>query len=134
MQRRGYSNLGQRRPAARGTGNPAALQWLGRLLDLKRLDELIKEARYSVCQFRVGCFGRMSLSDLEPAPIDQVSSVGGEEFVQHFYKLRAFQAPLCALAYISCAHALPAGFAPGPRRGFGSAGGSRRSLSFLTTA
>ena len=100
MQRRGYSNLRQSRPAARGAGNPAALQRLGRLLDLKRLDELIKEPRYSVCQFRVGCFGRMSLSDLEPAPIDQVSSVGSEEFVQHFYKVRAFQAPLCALPYI----------------------------------
>lgn len=102
MQCRGYSNLGQGRAAARGTGNPAALQRFGRLLDLKRLDELIKEAWYSVCQFRVGCFGRMSLSDLEPAPIDQVGSVGGEEFVQHFYKLRAFHAPLCSVAYIRC--------------------------------
>ena len=99
MQRRGYSNLGQGRPAARGTGNSSALQRLGRLLDLKRLDELIKESWYSVCQFRVGHFGRVSLSDLESAPIDQVSSVGGEKFVQHFCRLRAVQAPLCAVAY-----------------------------------
>jgi hypothetical protein len=150
MQRRGCSNLGRGRPAARGTGNPSALQRLGRLLDLKRLDELIKEAWYSVCQFRVGHFGRVSLSDFESAPIDQISSVGGEKFVQHFYSLRAFEAPLCALAYTcrganqQCrgdpaaererTHALPAGFVPGPRRGFGSGGGSRRSLSFLTTA
>jgi hypothetical protein len=75
------------------------LQRLRRLLDLKRLDELIKEAWYSVCQLRVGHFGRVSLSDLESAPIDQVNSVGGEKFVQHFFKLRAFQAPLCAVAY-----------------------------------
>ena len=119
MQRRGYRNLGQGRPAARGTGNPSTLQRLGRLLDLKRLDELIEEAWYSVCQFRVGHFGRVSSSDLEPAPIDQVSSVGGEKFVQHLYKLRGFQAPLCAVAYTRLrTHALPAGFAAGPRRGF----------------
>ena len=70
MQRRGYSNLGQGRPSARGTGDPSASQRLGRLLDLKRLDELIKEAWYSVCQLSVGDFGRMSLCDLESAPID----------------------------------------------------------------
>ena len=96
MQRRGYSNLGQGRAAARGTGNPSALQRLGCLLDLKRLDELIEEARYSMCQFRVGHFGRVSLSDFDSAPIDQVNSVGGEKFVQHFCKLRVFHAPyLC---------------------------------------
>jgi hypothetical protein len=89
MQCRGDSNLGQSRPAARGTGNPAALQRLGRLLDLKRLDELIEEPRYSVCQFRVSRFGCVSLSDLESAPIDQISSVGGKKFVQHSYNLRA---------------------------------------------
>ena len=139
MQRCSYSNLGQGRAAARGTGNPSASQRLGRLLDLKRLDELIKEAWYSVRQFSVGDFGRVSLSDLESAPIDQVNSVGGEKLVQHFYRLRAFQAPFCAVAYTHRGatlrtHALAAGFVPGPRRGFGSGGGSRRSLSFLTTA
>jgi hypothetical protein len=41
----------------------------------------------------------VSLSDLESAPIDQVNSVGGEKLVQHFHKLRAFQTPLCAVAY-----------------------------------
>jgi len=67
---------------------------------LERLDELIQETGYSVCQFRVGHFWCEPLSDLESAPIDQVSSVGGEEFVQHFESLRAFQSPLCAVAYM----------------------------------
>ena len=103
MQRRGYSNLRQSRPAARGAGNPSALQRFGRLLDLKRLDELIEEPWYSVCQFRVGCFGRMSLSDLDSAPLDQVSSVGGEEFVQHFYKLPCIpSASLCGGVHTPC--------------------------------
>jgi hypothetical protein len=99
MQRRGYGNLGQGRPAARGTGDPSALHGLGRPLDLERLNELIKKTRYSVSQLRLGHLGREPLGDLEPAPIDQVSSVGGEKFVQHFESLRAFQSLLCALAY-----------------------------------
>ena len=100
MQRCGYSNLGQGRPAARGTGNPSASHGLGGLLDLERLDELLKETRYSVGQLQLGHFWCEPLSDLESAPIDQVSSVGGEEFMQHCDSLRAFQSPLCAVAYM----------------------------------
>ena len=37
---------------------------------------------------------------VETAPIDQVRSVGGEEFVQHFETLRALQYLLCAVAYM----------------------------------
>jgi len=99
MQRRSYGNLGQNWPAAGGTGHPSALHGLGRLLDLERLNELIKETRYSVCQLRVRHFGREPLSDFEPAPVNQISSVGGEKFVQHFESLRAFRSPLCAVAY-----------------------------------
>ncbi len=99
MQCRGHGNLGQSRAAARGPGNPAALHRLGRLFDSKRFDELVEEAWYSVRQLHVGHFGRESLGDLESAPIDQVSSVSGEKFVQHSCRLPAGGAALCAVAY-----------------------------------
>ena len=81
MQRRSCSDLGDHRSAARGSGNPSAPHRFGRLLDLQCLDELVKEAWYSMSQLLTGHFWGQPLGDLEPAPLDEVSLVYRKEFV-----------------------------------------------------
>ena len=81
MQRRGCSDLGHPCPTARWSGDLSASHGLRGPFDLKCLDELIEESRYSVGELRIGHLGRQPFSDLEPAPLDQVDSVGRKEFV-----------------------------------------------------
>ena len=107
MQRRGCSDLGDHRSAARGSGNPSAAHRLRRLLDFQRLDELVEETRNSVGQLRTGHFRRKPPGDLDPAPRDQVSFVRRKEFVEHIESLRLRSVSLCMLAHISFARALP---------------------------
>jgi hypothetical protein len=53
------------------------------LLDLERFDQLIQESRYSMREFRIGSRGRLPLGDLDTAPLDEVSPIGRQEFVEH---------------------------------------------------
>ena len=93
MQRRGCSYLGHGRAAARRARDLAATHGLGRLLDLERLDQLIQESRYSVREFRVGHLRRQPLGNFDTAPLDEVSSIDRQEFVQHFRELELISAP-----------------------------------------
>jgi hypothetical protein len=89
VQRRRAAELGAvRRQAACPAGNLAASHRLGALLQAQRLDELVEEHRYSVLQLRSGRFRHRPLSDLQPAPVDEVAAVLGQEFVQHLHTLR----------------------------------------------
>ena len=81
MQRRSCGDLRDHRSPPRGSGNPSAPHRFRGLLDLQRLDELVKEARDSVGQTLTGHFRRKPVGDLEPAPLDQLSLVRREEFV-----------------------------------------------------
>jgi hypothetical protein len=51
------------------------------LLDFEGLDELVKEAGYSVRQLDIGHLGRQSLNNLTPASLNQFNSVSREEIV-----------------------------------------------------
>lgn len=68
------------RPAGR-PGNLATSHGLGAQFDLQSLDELVKEQGYTVGNRGLGHFARVSLSNLELAPVDQVGAVRCEEFV-----------------------------------------------------
>ncbi|MNC91430.1 hypothetical protein D3C83_76930 [compost metagenome] len=84
MPSRRYADLGQNRlPAAGWTGNLAAAHGFNCPLHRERLDELVKEDRYSMFQRRATRFGHMPLSDFCRASLDQFSPVGGKKFVKH---------------------------------------------------
>ena len=53
----------------------------------ERLDQLIEERGYSMCQLRVGYLGRQPFDNLETAPFDEVSAVERKKFVQHLSSL-----------------------------------------------
>jgi len=78
----GCADLGQRLPSATGcSGHLAASHRLGRLLELQCLDNLIEESRNAVRQLQLARRARRSLSGPEPAPLNQLVAIGGEEFV-----------------------------------------------------
>ena len=116
MQRRGCSDLGGRRSAARGSGNPAAAHRLRRLLDFQRLDELVEETRNSVGQLLAGHFRRKPPGDLDPAARDQVGFVRRKEFVEHLASLRLRSLWLCMLAHMSFNPAVPVSKREVPQR------------------
>jgi hypothetical protein len=60
-----------------------------------------------VRQLLPGHFRRKPFGDLETAPLDQVSFVRREEFVEHLARLRLHPPWLCMLPHISFTRALP---------------------------
>ena len=82
VQRSGRADLGQCQLApARWTGNPATSHRLRAPFNLQSLDELVKEQRDAVGNIGVSHLGRVPLSKLASAPVDQVNPVSCEEFV-----------------------------------------------------
>ena len=67
-------------------------------------------------QLLTGHFRRKPLSDLEPAPRDQVSFVRRKEFVEHLASLRLRALRLCMLAHIPFTGALPVSKREVPQR------------------
>ena len=84
VQRSGAAQLRLPGPAATSrTGNFAAAQGLGGLLNFEGLDQLIQKQRNSVRDFCRGHPGCRPSSHLETAAFYQISTVAGKKLVKH---------------------------------------------------